>query len=256
MEKEKNLKEEIFNKIEDSEMSPDHKARLKELFEERERTTMFCPLCKRLLITKDWFVYNDLVGNSYSPKYECDNKECELQKGNCFWNENGDYFSGDLGFTRSKELFPDNKYAALNSFAKKSEVEIYKHGLKRETRLHPAFCLWIVQPLIEHTYKSNYFGDVLKRGWKLKFLKKNKTLGKGYNIYCGPNGFRMFNFLLSEFKRDKKAFFNNPTESNKKDVLKHFEKNEWDNRWWRVLFTFFINTFYGKVKKLIINTEL
>jgi len=95
------------------------------------------------------------LGINSSPKYVCENETCELNFDNkSCWNSTGDFFSGNVPYEIIKKLFLYDQYAALNSISKQSEVEIYKHGLKKEIYLHPIFCLWILKPYIEFNYKE------------------------------------------------------------------------------------------------------
>lgn len=107
-------------------------------------------------------------------------------------------------------MFPHDTYAALNSFAKKCEVEIYgkviKNGklLKRKIYLSPWLTFGWLKPYIEFKYKSNEMGEVLGRSWKLQFLRKEK----GRKEYCIHyiSGSYMFRFCLKQFNKDLKDY--------------------------------------------------
>ena len=206
---------------------------------------MYCPLCKTLLNVGEWFTYNDVCGNSRSPKFECDNIACELSINESFWNDSGDFFSGKLDINRSWELFPTQNFAAFNSFAKSTEISIYKRGLPQKKYLSPVLCLGFLKPFIEYTYESDSWGNITKRGCKLKFLKKNEN---GEYIIHYISGIKMFFFMMERFKSDLKGYKNNKSDRNKKEIASYFNET-WDTRGYKKFFRWFISTFYYKVKK-------
>ncbi|MFW6243088.1 MAG: hypothetical protein ACOC2W_02920 [bacterium] len=205
---------------------------------------MYCPLCEFELGSSGSFRYEDVCGPSYSQKFVCKNEICTLSKYNSYWNDSGDFFSGDLDYKLCHKLFPTNKFAAYNSFSKKAEVEIYKHGLEKNKRLHPGLCLWFLQPMIEYYYKSDDWGNVIDKSYKIKFLRKSKN-SKTYNV-LNTFGFKMVKYMISEFKQKYKNFKLKPTTYNKKDLLEFFDKNHWDKRWWRRFIIWYFNTFYKR----------
>lgn len=200
---------------------------------------MYCPLCVTKLKSGEYFEYEDCCGVRTSLTYTCSNPECELHKSNCVWNDYGDFFSMDLSYTKARELFPDDKYEAYNSFAKVSATEIFKKGLRGETYLHPILCLYFLKPYIEHTYKSDMDGNVIKRGFKIKFLKRDQSSGKFVIGYI--SGIHMLIFCLKEFYRNKKR-------CDYSALHDTFKGKSWDKRWWSLLVTFYTNTFYKKLR--------
>jgi hypothetical protein len=126
---------------------------------------------------------------------------------------------------------------------RQSNVEIYKKGLKKETYLHPALCLWLLRPLIEWTYKSNYNGDILKRGFKIKFLRKS-THGTGYTTYFSPC-WGTWRYLYDKFKREIKQYNENGDIESLKSAIKPSFNRSWEYRW----FEFFTRVFYGGYHK-------
>lgn len=210
---------------------------------------MLCPICKQELKSDSNFQYEDVCNSLiYSAKWMCNNEKCELHL-KSFWNDSGDFFTGDLDYDKTNELFPHDTYAALNSFAKKCEVEIYgkvvKNGKlrKRKIYLSPWFTFRWLQPYIEFKYKSNEMGEVLGRSWKLQFLKKQK----GRKQYCIHyiSGLHMFKFYLNQFNRDLKNYKENKSRFALLNIQKHFTEN--DNRTYVKVFNWYLINFYGKL---------
>jgi len=90
-----------------------------------ENVKILCPGCKSELITDGGFTYECCNSQIWSNKHICDNDKCHLSK-KTFWNDHGDYFSGDLEFSGFEKHYGHNKYATYNSFAKNSETSIHK----------------------------------------------------------------------------------------------------------------------------------
>lgn len=221
---------------------------LKEYFSSMEKLEMYCPICKEKLEFKNWKNYvDDLGNNSYTTFYKCINNDCELNINNCEWDYQGNYYSGGLSFKDCKRLFPDNNYAAFNSISKKHGVEIYKNGLKKKTYLHPIFCLFLLKPFIEYNYKSDYWGRILKKSYKLKFLKYSKT-HKTYSSYY-TSGLVMLLFTFKEFKRKLKQYEKNNNKYIVKEIVDCYVGN--DKRWWKVVSRYVFNIFYKKEKQQV-----
>jgi hypothetical protein len=211
-------------------------------YKSREDLVMYCPLCKNTLTSGEWFTYDDICGDSQSPKYSCGNKDCELHN-KSFWNDSGEFFSGVLDYDETKKLFPDERFAALNSISKNSEVEIYKRGLKDKTMLPSFLCLGILKPYIEYAYKADMMGNVLKRGFVIKFLKKDD---KGNFCYGWTSDWSMYKYMLRQFKNDRDAFNRDPNHKNKKDLLEYFIPPYWDKRFYRKVLAIYFKLFYTK----------
>jgi hypothetical protein len=117
-------------------------------------------------------------------KYQCTNEECITKRSDIFWDYYGDRY-GSIKID-GKRVYDDDKYfvdsndSPFGSDSRSRNVEIYKKGLKDKTFLHPALCLWFLQPMIEHTYVADNDGFVLKKGYKLLFLKRVD----GMSGYC------------------------------------------------------------------------
>jgi hypothetical protein len=196
-----------------------------------EREDLYCPICKKKLEIDGTFIYEDICNTDIrSDKYICINKECGLYK-KSFWNDSGEYFCGELGLFEFEKKFGHTKYAAFNSISKNSEVEIYKKGLKKKTMLSPALTLWWLKPYIEHNYKADNWGNILKRSYKLKFLKKEKDADDYYIHYI--SGVRMFFFSINYFKSNKyKPYKKTPNEYNIKEIYKEIY-DTWDKRFYK-----------------------
>jgi hypothetical protein len=240
--------EEQIKKYEEKgkELNDKDKDAVRDYYNSLENEVMYCPVCKERLHVGEWFTYNDVCGDSHSPKYTCTNKKCDCCKHKSIWNSDGDFFGGDMPYHLISILFPDDKYAALNSFSKKAEVEIYGHGLKRKIYLHPSTCLWLLQPYIEFKYISNEMGEILGKKWKLKFLswdKQQKTYCTGY-----ISGLHMLMYTFKCFKREHKDYLERKTLYAVKEFLKNYEKRNWDKRWWYLLSRWYFNNFY-KIQK-------
>jgi len=163
---------------------------------------MNCPLCKSKLETdpdEPTFIFEDAaLSEIRTTKHICVNENCELNH-KSYWNDYGDFFSGKLDFTRRRELFPDNTYGALNSMAKRHEVEIYKNGLRKSFYLSPWFTLTWLKPMIEFNYKGDEMGNILKRTYKLKFLYRSNS--KEYTTFYTSSISSLF-YRIKKTRRD------------------------------------------------------
>lgn len=223
---------------------------------------MFCPVCDEMLKSGGDKRFETLVEHVSNPNQEtyplrptlvCTNGKCECSKVDTFWDEYGDCYGG------FKINYPNNRSSAYPSHARKSEIEIYKHGLKSKIYLSPFFMLWFLQPLIEINYKSNEWGDVLKRSFKLKFLKKDtfnpfKKDRLGYHTY--------YTFpLVSIFKSLKynyRVLYNGEiSETYRNHSLKDMFKDlpSWDKRWWRHTEKWLSKIIFRKWYKLYLQLE-
>lgn len=174
--------------------------------------------------------------------YQCTNKKCVACHKDTFWNYEGDLYSRDFHFD---EHCVNNNDAPFGSLARKSNVEIYKKGLKKKTYLHPILCLWFLQPMIEYEYKANKEGEVLSKSFTIKFLKKSRGQ-KHYSTYWTPC-WRTWSFLYGRFRRSLQYF----KESGKSDELDRAFRPSFNRAWVYRSFEWFINTFYsqGKLRK-------
>lgn len=216
---------------------------------------MKCPKCNLNLVKgkdQEFETLCDHVSNpnkeSYPlrPTYICVNTNCECSNPDVFWDDQGDYYGG------FKIKFDNDLYSAYPSLARKLDIEIYKKGLKKKMYLHPCFMLWFLKPMIEYNYKSNDSGNVLKKSYSLKWLKKDswKPWIKdkfGYHTY--------YTFPIMMIYRHIKREYRYLDGSDAYQEY-HF-KNEafvpldsWDKRWWRHTELFLTKVlFYNQYKK-------
>jgi hypothetical protein len=147
----------------------------------------YCPVCKSEIIegdykkmqTLDEHVCNPNAEPSLKPTFKCSNFDCLTHKHRIFW----DWFGALYGRTYNcKSIFINQNDAPFGSSNRKSNVEIYKAGLKDRIWLSPWWTLKLWQPMIEYKYTSNYDGDVLSKKIKIKFLKKSRG-SKTYSTY-------------------------------------------------------------------------
>lgn len=233
-----------------------------------DEKAMYCPSCLSKLEAKGYFRYEDVCGLSIgSTKWMCPSKgflnpktgqfeQCLCNKYETFWNDGGDFFSGreyrwyEKGCKKIEFIHGPDTYAAFNSFAKDAEVSIYGKNLKRKIYLHPALCLWVLRPFIEFHYKSNPMGDILKRTWKIQFLKKSSGM-RGYGVlWVSP--FRMIKFCIKKFHREVAHYKKHPDGKYAIQTLyREFEEDKWDKRWWRKVVRVYQHLFYFRLRKKI-----
>jgi len=189
---------------------------------------LICPGCMKSLETDGSFTYDDICGSSWSMKYVCVN--------------------GDMKFNEFEDIYGHKKYAAFNSFSKKVEIEIYKKGLTKKKYLSPALTLWWLRPYIEFNYKGDEMGNILKRSYKLKFLKRNDR--NEFTIHYSSS-ISSFLFTLKYFRKQIKYFKKNKSRFSANDLRDTFELPSWDKRIYRKLALKFKLIFYKKIKKEI-----
>ncbi len=244
--------------------------RAKIVIKDFDPEAMYCPSCLTKLEPDGDFVYVDVCNNECSSvKYVCPStgflnkrtgkfEQCLCHEYDTFWDDNGDFYGGNE-YKESKRtgkriqfIHGDHCYGAFNSFAKQSEVSIYRHNLKQQIYLHPGFCLWFMKPYIDFRYTGDRMGNVLKRTWKLEFLKKDKGFGNQYCIHW-VSGYRMVKHSLRRFKKERQFYRKNPNSNFAiNNLYKEFEPiPDWDKRWWRSLVHWYISTFYYKTKQVV-----
>ena len=217
---------------------------------------MMCPKCKSKLIIdpeENTFQYEDVsLSTCTSYKYIC-NSDCICSQMKCFWSDYGDYYSGSMkSYSEEKDVFPDGKYAALNSISKRQEVEIYGKGLKRKIYLSPWLTLKWLQPMIELKYKGDEMGNVLGRTWKLHFLYKDGDRDYYSTHYTSPimtcvhlmkSNFRTINY----YNKEKSIY----------GLLKIYRWYDMGNHntWERKIPKWFFRKFYGKYLDWSRNTK-
>jgi hypothetical protein len=216
---------------------------------------MYCPKCNESLCNGEKQMFETLYEHVENPDrrdfplrntWVCTNDKCIASKdpSNIFWDESGDFYGSytDLG------LHYNDITSAYPSFARKQDIEIYKRNVKTEIYLHPAFMLWFLKPLIEFNYKADEWGQILKRTWKLKFLKKFDS-----SEYCVYYSFPLpiiirhlvhVNTLIKEYNDSE--YYKIILEDCFKDLA------QWDKRWWRHIELYLTRLlFYKKYLKLV-----
>lgn len=207
-----------------------------------------CPKCHSLLVDGEMREFETLLDHvidpnkmSYPlrPTLVCINEACPASKSDVFWDEVGDYYgsSKEIGLTYNDctSFYP--------SHARKQDIEIYKKGLKSKIYLSPAWTLWILMPFIEFSYKSDEWGRVLKKFWKLKWLKRSESRGGFCEVYTFPIPKILSSIrYLSSMLKDK-----NPSDFCKRSIKDEFGPlASWDRRWWRRAYKFIIKLLYRK----------
>jgi hypothetical protein len=208
---------------------------------------MYCPKCHEELskdIKREFETLSDHVCNPnmtnypLRPTFICKNEECSLSKKDIFWDEMGALYG----------WLDEEIKAPYPSFQRRIDVEIYKKGVKSKIYLHPCLMLWFLKPMIEFTYKADDYGNILKRGYKLIWLKKDtwKPWKKDDFGYHTHYTFPIMN-IIHHIKHNIDTIKNcsvNYKEHNKKELLKPLP--EWDKRWWRKVEKFLDkNIFYN-----------
>lgn len=196
---------------------------------------MNCPYCNQKLIKGSKRRYETLCEHVSVPNkkeyplrntYICISYNCPCSNEDLFWDEHGELY----GFNRSFN-FKDDISSAYPSFSRKMDIEIYKKGLKDKTMLSPLLMFNCLQPYIEHNYKADEYGNVLKKSYKLRFLKKNES-GEYTIDYIFPFKLIMFgiSFTYDIIKRHKTYPDNKYIIKELKDA---FVLHSWDNRLYR-----------------------
>ena len=220
-----------------------------------------CPFCKSPLYISETKRIQTLIDHVSDPNgdgsmqeiYACSNKECKSNESDVLirWDWYGDlYFFGE-NYERYREVEKSIvNDAPYGTSSRKSNIEIYKKGLKpRSFEVYPKWFLFNFGFFIEHIYEADYDGNVLKRKYKLKFLKKDGDMVIHY-----ISGLYMFFWSIKNFKNKLELYRRNQHPSNKRDLLQDFEPlPQWDKRWYRKAVKFYINTFYSHIKKELTN---
>lgn len=204
-----------------------------------EKNIMHCPNCHNKLADGEPRKFETLsdhvcdpnrLNYPLRPTFICTNPECFISSTDVFWDESGDLY----GWIERGKVKNDLT-SAYPSISRRLDIEIYKKGLKKQLYLHPALMLWFLKPLIEFNYKADDYGNILKRSYKLKFLRKDSWNDKfGYHIY--------YTFPLASIFRSIKYDWYKISDI-KKNGLTDYKKNQlkemfkpiasWDKRWWK-----------------------
>jgi hypothetical protein len=213
---------------------------------------MKCPICRsELLVTGKAYlqtlnehVTGDGEQCSIKNKYQCCNNGCIAFRGPC-WNEDGDFYSmtyekigKEVKKVReeiSKDKFIDGLKSAIGSFARKMDIECYKHDEDIYIRLVPTK-KYFTGIKIEWQYEANEDGEVLSRRWKIRIIIKN-----GHYI----SGIHMFLYMFRKFRDLKKQY-----EGGYKvgpALKKCFIPWESEKRWWVLLSAWILRKLYPKL---------
>lgn len=218
-----------------------------------ENKNWLCPVCKSPVKISGQKNYETLSEHVSDPNaeerplrdaYRCTNKNCicNSEEHDVYWNYNGEMYGG---FYIDDEEFIGENNAPFGSFERKLNVESRKCGVKDKTYLHPALCLWLLQPYIEYHYKANVNGDVVKRWFTIEFLKKNE---RSEYTYGWSTCWRTWSFLYGRFKSQINAY----REHREIEILKSaFEpslNSSWDYRWFNSAMKIFYYKYYRLIK--------
>ena len=182
-----------------------------------------CPVCKSHVVIGEMRRLETLGEHAMDPKaepclkpeYKCSNKKCITHKYEIIWDYYGGLYVGKYKGYDEVKYISDND-APFGSSQRKSNVEIFKKGLKDIKYLHPVLTLWICQLYIEYHYESNKNGEILKMWRTLGFNKKEK--GKFSYPYRGSWPLNTWKFLWKQHVKLSKH-------NNKRNLKKLFEKS-------------------------------
>lgn len=237
---------------------------------------MRCPICGEELVegmgrryeTIDEHVSNPngtpclkptlVCENDSRYKYPYDDKftSCPFNK-SVFW----DYHSGDYyilkGFGDTirehekflKELAHNNMFEARDSFARKMQIDIYK---KKRIEL---FRLFRWRWAIDFKFTGDEDGNVVKRRPHIQMFA---TDDGGNSWHYTTTFITSFLHSVSVFRNTLKRYREHPTNKYvQDDVKKEFEPlPDWDKRFYRRLYKWYIHTFYSKVENRLKAKEL
>lgn len=128
---------------------------------------MKCPKCKSILIVSGQARLETMDEHilctepTLKDEYTCPNSDCICNNGVC-WNADGERYGGYKLFSN------DELGSPYGSFQRKMEIEVYKIGLKKETKLPSWLMLWFLKPHIGHNYEGDEDGNVLGKRYRLE----------------------------------------------------------------------------------------
>lgn len=113
--------------------------------------------------------------------------------------------------------------------------------------------LWFLQPIIEYNYNADNYGNILKKSWKLKWLKSDRLFRGSYRFYytspiiCILDNLRYNYQIIKNFNEtlDSSAY----DLRNIIDIFNPFPK--WDKRWWRHFNLFLSKLLFNKTYKSV-----
>jgi hypothetical protein len=201
---------------------------------------MNCPKCHSELVKGEHKRFVTLVEHVSDPNkrsyplrqtFVCSNHACPTTKEDIFWDSDGAMY----GFNKNFK-FENDINSAYPSFERKMDIEIYKKGLRKDMRLSPILTLGFLKPMIEFTYQSDDYGNVVKKGYKLCWLKKesfNPFSSEPYCIYYIFPTVILYKHITGRFRdiSQYRECTEKYKESFKKELLEPLPS--WDKRWWR-----------------------
>lgn len=222
-----------------------------------ENNGWLCPCCKSPVEINGTERYETLLDHVSNPnrevyperdKYQCTNDECITRKNDIFWDYHGDRYGRIKGELGGDNYFIDKNDAPFGSYSRQANVEIYKKGLKSKTYLHPAWCMWFLQPYIEYEYTADKNGNVLSTRRKIKFLRKEK--GRENYLIHFSFCWHTWSFLFSRFKRHIEYYKKDGNINELKSAFEHSYNRSWEYR----TFEWFVEKFYNRYYKLSKNS--
>jgi hypothetical protein len=211
-----------------------------------------CPVCKSEVKITSQESYETLLEHVEDPNkfshpnrdaYRCINQECICNdpKHNVFWNYHGEMYGG---FYIEDEDFIGENNAPFGSIERKFNIEIHKKGYKDCKYLSPLLCLGLLQPYIEYHYKADVMGNVVKRWFSIKFLKKSES---GDYSYGFTTCWSTWKYLHYSFSSQIKFYKKNKNLT----VLKEAFKPSFNRSWDVICFENIIKILYWKYYKKI-----
>jgi len=185
---------------------------------------MKCPCCKSELIVTGQERIEDISEHVCDPNgtpslkdvYTCSNGDCPTI-GICQWIPSGELCTNGGKYDEFKKIkFINSNTGPFGSYSRKSNVEIYKDGLKKKSKEITLFNR--IQFFYEYNYTSNEDGDVLSTSKRLKMILRNGDLWV-YGSFPWETIyyiFNSFNRCLKRYEKDK------DNEYIKKELYKDF----------------------------------
>jgi len=140
---------------------------------------MKCPLCETELVVTGQREFETLIEHCSDPNmeeyplrdvYQCTNVDCLCFVNDMFWNDYGEtYFNSPVldQYKTMRDACPN--LAPFGSYERQASVEIYKEGVRRYYKPMPI--VFGRQLAILCEYEADMDGNILKRWYKLRFLR-------------------------------------------------------------------------------------
>ena len=215
-----------------------------------KKSVIFCPVenCKKELVPMDEKHYESLEEHVFDPNgtpslktgYGCPAVECDANKLGIRWTDDGSLYIGPL-FRKLREVkFVDDNDAPFGTFDRRQKVEIYKTDENYNIIKTPWFYV-----KRKFCYKADEDGNILKKWSKLEtWIINNNGTATFYN-----SGLHMLIYCFKEFYRYKKEYRKQEISKwGTSQFLNCFKLQEWDKRWWKVSFNWWINFWYKGLK--------